>query len=351
MDKYLQVKNLSKTYIGGYCGINQVNFELDKGETLAIVGGNGSGKTTILSLIAGLETESSGEIVLDGKMLCGTSIKNRGIGYINKELQLNAHKTARENIGYPLKLRKVDKKLADDIILNSAKLFEIENLLDKKVKNLTYFEKLKVCLARLISVERKLYLIDNLFDSLEKSEFESVAKMIKKAFDKKTLIVAFERAKIAETFCADKFVYLGYGISLGIADIKNKSIFKSTLEGAKLLYDRRVCCIPCSLEDGKIRVLNNVYEHNYKLKSQVFDEVTLLLKMDAIHFDNSGDCSICAQIDFVNKDNIGYFDIDYKIATISLERLTICAGDKLDFSFNINDGILYDFESEKRISI
>ena len=108
MKNFLTIENLSKTYIGGYNAINDISFELSKGGKFAILGGYVSGKTTLLSIIAGLESATSGEIILNGKCINNFKIKDRNIGFLDKSLQLAKFKKVKDIIVYPLKLRKVD---------------------------------------------------------------------------------------------------------------------------------------------------------------------------------------------------------------------------------------------------
>lgn len=351
MDKFLIVDNLSKTYIGGYNGIKQVNFELEEGEKLAIVGGDGSGKTTILSVIAGLESMTEGKIILQGQDISNVKIKNRQIGYIDKSLQLDKRKKVKDIICYPLKLRKFDNNQIVSRLNEIATKFDLIALLDKKNNDLSYYQKVLVSLARLAIVDRKLYLIDDIFSSLHEEEIIRLSKIITNVFSEKTVIFAFSSVSLCEKFAIDKWLFLGYGTSLGVCDTKTKDIFLKTIEGAKIAYDRKVCCIPCELKDDKIIIANQEFTCNFKIANDIFQDCTLMLKMDKIRFDNKGQCTIGVDIDYVNSDNIGYFDDGFKIGTIYLEGGKNSKLGRLNFSFNIDDGILYDYESERKVSI
>jgi putative ABC transport system ATP-binding protein len=116
MSKILKVENLSKTYRSGDHDLhvlNQVSFEVNSGETFAIVGPSGSGKTTLLGLCAGLDTTDKGEIWLCGQNLVHLDedgralLRNQNVGFVFQDFQLLPTLTALENVIVPLELRGV----------------------------------------------------------------------------------------------------------------------------------------------------------------------------------------------------------------------------------------------------
>ena len=351
INSYLVVNELSKTYIGGYNSINDITFSLNKGETLTILGSNASGKTTILSLIAGLESVSSGEIYLDNKLINSCSIKSRNIGYIDKSLQLDSFKSVKDTLSYPLKLRKFDNNTITEKLTKMINFCELSSISNKKIKNLSLYEKTIVGLARLGIVDRNLYLIDDIFSNLNNNEQIKIAELIKKIFAGKTLICATCEYSVAKLLDQNYLLLLGYSTMIGYGNIHNKEIFYQTIEGVKLINERKVCCIPCKISNGKIIIKGQEYPYNKQLKSDVFDKGIILLTMEKISAQYNKKCIIAEQIGYINIDNVAYFDIDDEIATIYLDRDIFKLKDNIKFSFDIEDGILYDFESEQRISL
>ncbi len=121
MSKILKVQHLSKTYRSGDHDLrvlNDVSFDVDSGESFAIVGPSGSGKTTLLGLCAGLDTTDEGEIWLCGHNLSEldedgrAQLRNQNVGFVFQDFQLLPTLTALENVIVPLELRGV-KKAAD----------------------------------------------------------------------------------------------------------------------------------------------------------------------------------------------------------------------------------------------
>ncbi|MCA0957577.1 ABC transporter ATP-binding protein [Flagellimonas ruestringensis] len=118
MSKILKVQHLSKTYRSGehdLTVLNNVSFEVDAGESFAIVGPSGSGKTTLLGLCAGLDTTDEGEIWLCGQNLLKLDedgrarLRNQNVGFVFQDFQLLPTLTALENVIVPLELRGVKK--------------------------------------------------------------------------------------------------------------------------------------------------------------------------------------------------------------------------------------------------
>ncbi|MBR9853327.1 MAG: ABC transporter ATP-binding protein [Algicola sp.] len=118
MSKILKVQHLSKTYRSGehdLTVLNNVSFEVDSGESFAIVGPSGSGKTTLLGLCAGLDTTDDGEIWLCGQNLFEldedgrAQLRNQNVGFVFQDFQLLPTLTALENVIVPLELRGVKK--------------------------------------------------------------------------------------------------------------------------------------------------------------------------------------------------------------------------------------------------
>ncbi|MCD5568270.1 ATP-binding cassette domain-containing protein, partial [Lactobacillus delbrueckii subsp. lactis] len=92
-ENFVQVKNLRKVYENGHEAIKDVSFSVKKGDLVCLLGPSGCGKTTILNMLAGLLTPTSGDILFDGKSVVKTAPKDRQIGYVFQNYALYPHMT------------------------------------------------------------------------------------------------------------------------------------------------------------------------------------------------------------------------------------------------------------------
>eukprot|EP01029_Cantina_marsupialis_P019193 TRINITY_DN44620_c0_g3_i2.p1 TRINITY_DN44620_c0_g3~~TRINITY_DN44620_c0_g3_i2.p1 ORF type:complete len:138 (-),score=14.03 TRINITY_DN44620_c0_g3_i2:60-473(-) len=122
---YVVFKNVKKTYDNKKLVVKDFNLEVKKGEFLTMLGPSGSGKTTCLMMLAGFETISSGEILLNGKAINDIVPHKRNIGVVFQNYALFPHMTIAENLAYPLKIRKLDKKTIDEKVTKALSLVEL----------------------------------------------------------------------------------------------------------------------------------------------------------------------------------------------------------------------------------
>ena len=127
-ENILRIQNVEK-YYGSRNNltkaIDDISFDVNKGEFVAIMGASGSGKTTILRMIAGLETPSFGDIYIDGKRVNDVPANQREIGFVFQNYALFRHMTVYDNIAFGLKLKKVPK---DEIKKRVTELLDITGL-------------------------------------------------------------------------------------------------------------------------------------------------------------------------------------------------------------------------------
>ena len=127
----LSLQAVSKVYSGSVVALDRVDLELSGPQLLGVVGPSGSGKTTLLRVIAGLETLSSGHVVLDGQIMDDRPPKDRDVALMFQERTLFPHMTVAENLGFGLRLRRVDHRDASRRIAESAAALGLAELLGR----------------------------------------------------------------------------------------------------------------------------------------------------------------------------------------------------------------------------
>ncbi len=166
MTGFLQVEKLGKAYQADKPVFADVSFAIDKGEFVCIIGHSGCGKTTILNVLAGLDTASAGHAFMDGREIAGPSLE-RGVVFQGHALM--PWLTVRQNIEFAVKSRWPDMPRAD---LNAhvekfVAMVGLSPAIDKKPSQLSGGMKQRVGIARAFSIQPKMLLLDEPFGALD----------------------------------------------------------------------------------------------------------------------------------------------------------------------------------------
>ena len=151
----------------GVLAVPDFNLEIADREFIVLVGPSGCGKSTTLRMIAGLEEISGGELYIDGKLMNDVAPKDRDIAMVFQSYALYPHMTVRENLAFPLKLRKYPKEEIDEKVNEAAETLGITQFLDRKPKALSGGQRQRVAIGRAIVREPKVLLMDEPLSNLD----------------------------------------------------------------------------------------------------------------------------------------------------------------------------------------
>ena len=163
----VSLKNVFKVYPNGFEAVKDFNLEIADNEFIIFVGPSGCGKTTTLRMIAGLEEISSGELLIDGKLMNNVEPKDRDIAMVFQNYALYPHMTVFDNMAFGLKLRKVPKDQIKKQVLEAAHILDLEKLLDRKPKALSGGQRQRVAMGRAIVRDPKVFLMDEPLSNLD----------------------------------------------------------------------------------------------------------------------------------------------------------------------------------------
>ncbi len=163
----LKLNGVNKVYPSGSLALHNISLEAKDKEFLVISGGENSGKSTLLRVIAGLEDVTSGEIFIGDKDATEAAPKDRDITMVFKSDTLYPNMTVFENMAYGLRVRKAPQTLVEQRVKAAAAILGLESLLYRKPKMLTAAQKQRVAIARSIVREPKLYLFDEPLSGLD----------------------------------------------------------------------------------------------------------------------------------------------------------------------------------------
>jgi multiple sugar transport system ATP-binding protein len=162
----IKFENVSKTF-GDTRVVDDLTLEINDGEFVVLLGPSGCGKTTTLRMLAGLETITAGDIYIGNQRVNDVPTQHRDLAMVFQSYALYPHMTIAENIGYPLRVRKIEKGERAERVNRVAAMLEIESLLDRKPRQLSGGERQRVALARAIVREPRAYLMDEPLSNLD----------------------------------------------------------------------------------------------------------------------------------------------------------------------------------------
>ncbi|EMP64135.1 ABC transporter ATP-binding protein [Streptococcus mutans] len=161
-------KKVSKVFEdNGTVVLKNINFELEEGKFYTLLGASGSGKSTILNLIAGLLEASSGGIFLDGKQINDIPINKRDVHTVFQSYALFPHMTVFENVSFPLKLRKVAKKEIEKRVTEALNMVRLAGFEKRSIGKLSGGQRQRVAIARAIINQPKVVLLDEPLSALD----------------------------------------------------------------------------------------------------------------------------------------------------------------------------------------
>lgn len=151
----------------GVLAVDDFNLEIKDKEFIVLVGPSGCGKSTTLRMVAGLEDISKGELFIDNRLVNDVEPKDRDIAMVFQSYALYPHMTVRQNMEFPLKLRKMPKDEIDRKVNEAAEILDITQYLDRKPKALSGGQRQRVAIGRAIVREPKVLLMDEPLSNLD----------------------------------------------------------------------------------------------------------------------------------------------------------------------------------------
>lgn len=205
----IKIKNLYLRYTREFYALYDINMDIAEGESVALVGVDESGKTSLLRVLAKLEKKTRGEIFIRDIPIEKLNYKTDiNAGYVPATPVFLEKKSVYENLKYVLKTWGLSEKEIESKINKTIIEYSLEKIKDTKIKDLTLEEKYVLSLIRLTFRDLELLFIDNIFDKLSPPIMEVVMSLIKQLVKKKTtLIVATRNDEIADKLCKRKIYF------------------------------------------------------------------------------------------------------------------------------------------------
>lgn len=197
----------------GVLAVDNFNLEIKDKEFIVLVGPSGCGKSTTLRMVAGLEEISGGELYIGGQLMNDVAPKDRDIAMVFQNYALYPHMTVRENIAFPLKLRKVDKAEIDQRVNQAAEILGITEYLDRKPKALSGGQRQRVAIGRAIVRDPKVFLMDEPLSNLDaKLRNQMRAELIKLRHEIKGTFIYVTHDQTEAMTLGDRIVVMKDGV-------------------------------------------------------------------------------------------------------------------------------------------
>jgi branched-chain amino acid transport system ATP-binding protein len=221
----LQVNGLTK-HFGGLAAVQNVSFEIERGEIVSLIGPNGAGKTTIFNLLSGIHSPDRGEIRLDGENLVGRKpfeICQRGIGRTFQIMQPFPHMTVGENVvtsGLFGRVPKVPMRKVEEEALDLCQWVGLGDRMKTYPRNLTVADQKKIEIARALAIQPKLLLLDEVVSGLTPTETAEAIKLVRQLRVKGITIFLIEHVMKVVMGISDRVIVLHHGekIAEGTSD-------------------------------------------------------------------------------------------------------------------------------------
>lgn len=356
---YLKLENLTKVYGKNGLAVDNFNLEIEKEEFVCFLGPSGCGKSTTLRMIAGLESVTSGEILLDGVSIVKDEPKDRHISMIFQSYAVWPHLSVYDNVAYALKLRKMSKEDIDKTVKEAANITQITEYLDRYPNKLSGGQRQRVAVARAIAIKPKLFLMDEPLSNLDaklRVSMRTDLKKIHQDLHSTSIFVTHDQSEALSL--ADRIVVMNKGVIEQVGTPNEIYHDSETMFVAKFIgsppsnfFKVQVC-----KTDNQISLKHPSFE--YKINAPISKilrdkyvnkEIILAVRPENFVVDPNGIIEVkCLIVEPQGSHLVINVDIGNEAAKVVTNILDIKTNDIIKLNFNINIAF-FDLETEHRI--
>ena len=353
----------------GVVAVDDFNLEIADKEFVVLVGPSGCGKSTTLRMVAGLEEITRGELYIDGRLVNEVQPKDRDIAMVFQNYALYPHMTVRQNLEFPLKLRKVPKDEMEQRVMSAAETLDIVEYLDRKPKALSGGQRQRVAIGRAIVREPKVLLMDEPLSNLDaklRNQMRAEILKLRKKIDTTFIYVTHDQTE-AMTL-GDRIVIMKDGIIqqvgtpqevfnapvnlfvAGFIGMPQMNFYQGELikQGNEYSVKLEDAVIPLSEEKNKNLLKNNVESKNVTIGVRpehiVLDNQPGRMIKGVVDVSEMMGSSVHLHIQTCGKDSI------IIVPTLELKNSDeFDAGHEIEFTFNNTVIHLFDNETGKNL--
>jgi sulfate transport system ATP-binding protein len=207
----IEVRSLTKRF-GEFVALEDVSVTVPDGSLTALLGPSGGGKSTLLRVIAGLESPDAGEVVIDGRQMVGVPPQKRGVGLVFQHYAAFKHMTVRDNVGFGLKIRKRSKAEIRTRVDELLALVHLGGFADRYPAQLSGGQRQRMALARALAVDPSVLLLDEPFGALDARVRQELREWLRRLHEEvhvTTIFVTHDQEEAMEV--AEQIVVINEG--------------------------------------------------------------------------------------------------------------------------------------------
>ena len=323
---YIEMKDICKKF-DDYEAAKNISFGIEQGKLVALLGPSGSGKTTILRILAGLEKQDSGDVIIEGKVVNDVAASKRGIGFVFQNYALFRYMTVYDNIAFGLKVQKLDKKKIHERVMEMISLIGLEGLEKRYPNQLSGGQRQRVAFARAIAPNPQLLLLDEPFAAIDAKVRKELRSWLKEMIQKvgiTSIFVTHDQDEAVEV--ADDIIIINEGNLEQIGspvDIykRPKTPFVAQFIGTSIMLDNLSGFKGFDkIENGKTAIVRPEFVEAFKSDNQRFKNIIDATEEGTIE-----------KIEFRGS----YLELTLRVNDVllttnrSLERRSVSVGDKM----------------------
>jgi multiple sugar transport system ATP-binding protein len=244
------IQNLVKKY-GDFTAVKNLDLTVKDGEFITLLGPSGCGKTTTLRCIAGLETQTSGDIKIGPRLVNGLKAGDRDIAMVFQFYALYPHLSAYDNIAFPLRAQQMEKAAVDERVHSAARTLKIEYLLKKRPSKLGAGEQQRVALGRAMVRRPQVYLMDEPLTNLDarlRSEMRMELKRLQREVGTTMVYVTHDQTEALSM--SQRIAIMNLGVLQQVGTPLDVYNHPATLFVAGFIGTPPMNFITCKLVDG-----------------------------------------------------------------------------------------------------
>jgi len=333
------LENLVKSYDGKKNVIDNISLEIKDKEFIVLVGSSGCGKSTILRLISGLEEITSGNILIDGKVVNNLHPKDRDIAFVFQSYALYPHMSVYDNIAFGLKMRKYGKSEIDKKVHEAAEALNLSELLERKPRQLSGGQRQRVALGRAIVRNPKVFLMDEPLSNLDANLRVQMRSEIKRLHQKlQTTFIYVTHDQTEALTMGDRIVVLDKGKIQQAAS--PETIYNNPKNKFVAGFIGQMNFIDINVENGKFNIENQSFETDRNISGNV----TAAIRAEKM---TAGTAAITVKTEIAEMtggDRIVYFKLNDNKCSAKVP-LDYPVSENIELKLSVNDMYFFNKES------